>query len=328
MTTSEVRTETTGPIAVTTDGMARVSGRRPVDLQRSAGRLLKTSAEKFYDAEVDIDWESPWLPDKAWFPEHRISLYGTGLWNRLSDEQKLELGKHELVSILSFGIYAENLLSMALLRLNTKGDLVDNKALYALAEVGDESRHSTMFARLIAKTGIPPYKLPRGFLSVAKILHFIPLGPSIQGATLLIEEILDRAQREAMNDDRLQPQVRQLMKIHVLEEARHITFARSELVEGMRARGRISRAWHRGVLAVVANLAYPILINPRLYRVVGVHPLRGFLACQFGPHYRENLQFMSEPMIRFFDEAGMLEGQVTRFLWRLTRSLPDDIGQR
>lgn len=328
MTTSEVRAPITESPAVTTDGMARVSGRRPVDLQRSAGRLLKASAEKFYDAEVDIDWESPWVPDKVWFPEHRVSLYGTALWNRLSDEQKIELGKHELVSILSFGIYAENLLSMALLRLNTTGDLVDNKALYALAEVGDESRHSTMFARLILKTGIAPYKLPRGFLSLAKILHFIPLGPSIQGATLLIEEILDRAQREAMNDERLQPQVRQLMRIHVLEEARHITFARSELVEGMRARKRFTRAWHRGALAVIANLAYPILINPRLYRTIGVHPLRGFIACQLGPHYRENLQFMSEPMIRFFDDAGMIEGRFTMFLWRLTRSLPEDIAQR
>lgn len=305
--------------------VARVIGRKPVDLQRSAGRLLRSSAEKFYDAEVDIDWDSPWVPGKKWLPEHRTSLYGTKIWHRLTPAQRVELGKHEIVSILSFGMYAENFLSSALLRMAAKGALTDDKSLYSLAEVGDESRHSTMFARLINKTGIAPYKLPIGSLTFAKILHFVPLGPSVSGATLLIEEILDRGQREAMNDETLQPQLRQLMKIHVLEEARHITFARIELVEGMRRRNRVTRAWHRGVLAVIANFAYPILINPRVYRSIGVHPLRGFIACQLSPHYTENLQFMSEPMIRFFHESGMLDGTVTRWLWRLSRSLPDDL---
>jgi hypothetical protein len=182
-----------------------------------------------------------------------------------------------------------------------------------------------MFARLINKTGLAPYKLPKGFLSFAKILHFVPLGPSVSGATLLIEEILDRAQREAMNDPKMQPQLRQLMKIHVLEEARHITFARLEMVEGMQRRGRISRAWHRGTLAAIANFAYPLLINPKVYPANGISRLRGLWTQQTSPNYRVNLQFMSEPMIRFFHEAGMMEGKFTMAMWRATRSLPDDL---
>lgn len=308
-----------------TEGLARVNGRKPVDMERSAGRLLRSSAEKFYDAEIDIDWDAPWEDDKYFLPEHRVSLYGTKLWKKMSEEQRIELGRHEITSILSFGIYAENLLSQALLRMSVKGGLTDQKALYSLTEIGDESRHSTMFARLINKTGLPPYKLPKGFLGFAKILHFVPLGPSVSGATLLIEEILDRAQREAMNDPRMQPHLRQLMKIHVLEEARHITFARLEMVQGMQSRGKISRAWHRGVLAVIANLAYPLLINPKVYPAVGINKLRGLWAQQTSPNYRVNLQFMSEPMIRFFHEAGMMEGKFTMAMWRATRSLPDDL---
>lgn len=310
---------------VSTEGVSRVSARKPVDMQRSAGRLLRAAAEKFYDAEIDIDWDSPWEEGKYFLPEHRVSLYGTKLWEKMSDEQKVELGRHEIVSILSFGIYAENLLSSALLRMSAKGALTDQRSLYALNEIGDEARHSTMFARLINKTGLAPYKLPKGFLGFAKILHFVPLGPSVSGATLLIEEILDRAQREAMNDPKMQPQLRQLMKIHVLEEARHITFARLEMVEGMQRRGRISRAWHRGTLAVIANFAYPLLINPKVYPAVGINRLRGLWAQQTSPNYRVNLQFMSEPMIRFFHEAGMMEGKFTMAMWRATRSLPDDL---
>lgn len=106
---------------VSTEGAARVSARKPVDMQRSAGRLLRAAAEKFYDAEIDIDWDSPWEEGKYYLPEHRVSLYGTKLWEKMSDEQKAELGRHEIVSILSFGIYAENLLSSALLRTSAKG---------------------------------------------------------------------------------------------------------------------------------------------------------------------------------------------------------------
>ena len=64
---------------VSTEGVARVSARKPVDMQRSAGRLLRAAAEKFYDAEIDIDWDSPWEEGKYFLPEHRVSLYGTKL---------------------------------------------------------------------------------------------------------------------------------------------------------------------------------------------------------------------------------------------------------
>src|SRR3546814_19334607 len=100
---------------------------------------------------------------------------------------------------------------------------------------------------------------------------------------------------------------------------------RLEMVEGMQRRGRISRAWHRGTLAAIANFAYPLLINPKVYPDVGINRLRGLWAQQTSPNYRVNLQFMSEPMIRFFHEAGMMEGKFTMAMLRATRSLPADL---
>lgn len=89
------------------------------DRNRTAQRLLRSTAERSYDGEVDIDWDAPLDPEKQWIPEHRQSLYGTGLWDKLTQEQRDELGKHELVSVLSFGIYAEAGLSTMLLRMLT-----------------------------------------------------------------------------------------------------------------------------------------------------------------------------------------------------------------
>ncbi|MGA4792191.1 AurF N-oxygenase family protein [Nocardia sp. AB354] len=292
--------------------------------ERVAQRLLRSSAEHFYDADIDIDWEQPWAPDKAWLPEHRISLYGTPLWDRLTAEQRIELGKHELVSLLSFGIVAEGLLSKYLLRIVAR-DPTSQHAMYALTELSEEARHSIMFARLIDKTGIPPYRpvaLNRMQLRVAE--HF-PIGPVVYAGTLLIEEILDRGQREAMADSTVQPHVRQLMRIHVLEEARHIGFARDALARGMARRSRWQRLPHQLLLAYFALVLYPMLVNPQVYRAVGIDPRRGFAAAFTGPQYRRTMSFLSEPMLRYFDEVGMLDGAAVRTLWRLTRSLPDDL---
>ncbi|MBD0323195.1 MAG: diiron oxygenase, partial [Aldersonia sp.] len=198
--------------------MSRVeqSRTRAEDRERTATRLLRSSAERFYDPDVDIDWDAPWEDGKYWLPEHRVSLYGTRLWRNLTPEQRIELGKHELVSLLSFGIYAEGLLSSVLLRVVGHGPVTSQHSLYALTEIGEEARHSTMFARLIDKTGVPPYRQPRFARALARAVHLMPIGPATYGGILQIEEVLDRGQREAMVDPAVQPHVRQLMRIHVL----------------------------------------------------------------------------------------------------------------
>lgn len=312
------------PVKLTTDDAPDVRARSVGAREKTAARLLKSTANKFYDAEVDIDWDAPLQEGKHWMPEHRVSLYGTPLWDELTPAQRIELGKHEIVSILSFGIYAETFLSANLLRVFGRGNLSDH-SLYAMAEIGEESRHSIMFGKLIEKAGVKPYLLPKSTMFWVKLGQFLPLGPATYGVTLLIEEVLDRGQREAMNDPGMQPHLRQLMKIHVLEESRHITYAREEMVRGMASTNRLNRAIHRLILAAAANITFPLLINPRVYRSVGINPLRGIRTAMSSETYKINTQFVSEPMIRFFVDAGMYEGALTKWLWRKTKAMPDDI---
>ena len=48
-------------------------------------------------------------------------------------------------------------------------------------------------------------------------------------AILVAEEILDIFQRDLMKDERVQPLTRATSQIHVVEEARHMRFAREEV---------------------------------------------------------------------------------------------------
>lgn len=297
---------------------ANSQGTVGADLEKTSRRLLNSSADKFYDPEVDIDWDAPLVAEKLYHPDCRISLYQTPLWERLTPEQRVELGKQEILSITSFGIYAEIALMHLLLRLAVKGDPTSSRARYALTEIGEECRHSVMFGRGIEKLGTGAYRQPKALIKALHALVFLmPIGPAAYAMTLLVEEMLDVLQRETMRDEDLQPHIRMINRIHVLEEARHITFAREGLLRSMdKIDSRLVLGFNRVLLAVAANVVPYLYIHPQVYRSVGIDPREGRRAARSNPHYRETLQWMSARMLRFFEDAGMVRGRLTKALWR------------
>ncbi|GAB17511.1 hypothetical protein GOEFS_035_00430 [Gordonia effusa NBRC 100432] len=314
------------PEIVNTAGASAANGRRVGDRQKTAERLLRSTAERAYNPELDIDWDQPLADDKLWAPPHRQTLYGTKIWSELTEEEQNDLGRHETVAVLSFGLYAEVGLSMMLMRAVMENpELVNDHCRYALAEVGEETRHSTMFSRMVNKSGLPPYTYPKRMMKMMRLVGLVPLGPASYAGTLLIEEILDRLQREASIDESIQPHLRQLMKIHVLEEARHITYAREELVRSMQAHGKVYNAVHRGLFSVMVFGVLPALVNPKVYRSIGVGYFRGLLESQRNPEYRERAVFAGEPLLRFCYEAGFIKGRASTRVLLMSRSLPDDI---
>src|SRR5262245_6345201 len=80
------------------------------DREETAQRLLRTSAKHSYDPAVDVDWDAPLGRDRYFIAPHRSSLYGTELWDRMSEEQRIELTKHEVASLYNMGIWFETIL--------------------------------------------------------------------------------------------------------------------------------------------------------------------------------------------------------------------------
>ena len=71
-------------------------------------------------------------------------------------------------------------------------------------------------------------------------------------AILIAEEILDAFQRETMADESVQPLVRMVSRIHVVEEARHVRYAREELARQVAAAGPARLAFARLVIGRAA----------------------------------------------------------------------------
>ncbi|OXM68328.1 MULTISPECIES: AurF N-oxygenase family protein [Amycolatopsis] len=283
--------------------------------EKTAERLLKSSANKFYDPEVDIDWDAPLDEGKPFQLEHRSSLYGTHLWDRLSEEQRLELGRHELASVASNGIFFEVLLMQLLLKEVYNSDPTTRHVQYALAEIADECRHSTMFARSVERVGAPAYGPVKIVHRLGKLLQFIGYGPALYGSILVAEEILDRIQRESMADENIQPLVRMVNRIHVLEEARHVTFAREEVTRGMAKLSKAELLYQRWLIAVVSFAITRSLINPRVYKAVGLNPREAWETAMSNPNWHETLRWSGERIMAFLDEAGLV-GQPGTYWWR------------
>jgi para-aminobenzoate N-oxygenase AurF len=284
--------------------------------ERIAERLLNSSASRSYDPDVDIDWSAPIPEDKYYLPEHRVSLYGTPLWQRMSPEQRAELAKREIISITSYGIFAEVALMHLLLKVVTRGDPTTRHAQYALTEVADECRHSTMFGRGIEHAGVPAYLAPWWVRIALNLTLLAPIGPATYGGTLLVEELLDRLQREMLADENMQPTIRMINKIHVLEEARHISFARAEVRRMVPKMGRLPLAANRLALALATPVLIRLMISPKVYQDVGLDPKEAKRVAMANPHYQQSLRWMGERIVGFLTEAGMISGALTTALWR------------
>jgi hypothetical protein len=283
--------------------------------ERTAERLLRSTAALSYDPEVDVDWSAPLEEGKGFMLQSRCSLYGTELWDQLTPEQRIELGKHEAASVASLGIWLEMVLLRMLSKITYNGDPASRHVQYALAEMAEECRHSTMFARMIERIGAPLYRPPRLIHRLGSILPAIAYGPALWGAILIGEEIPDRYQREQVNDEYIQPLMRMVNRIHITEEARHIGFARAEFLRSAARLTAAERPYQRVLLARTGYIVARNLISPDVYASVGLDPKVAEKVALANPHFRESIRFGGEKIVGFLDDAGLV-GAPGMHWWR------------
>jgi len=287
-----------------------------------ADRLLKSSARMSYDPEIEIDWAAPAVDGLYAMRPERMSLYGTRLWDDLDENQRIELSKHEVASIASVGLWFELVLMDVLVRDAYRNDPRAQRTHYVLTELADECRHSTMFGKAIGAMGMPVYG-PRGLPKrLGMVFPLIARGPSVFAATLIGEEPVDRWQREMMHDADIQPLVRMIMRIHVLEEARHVSFAREELARCNKKLPRHEREWHQFLTAQAAYVTMRSLVHPDVYAAVGIDPAEGRRQALANPNYRATIAWMGEKVMPFLIEQGMV-GKRHRKTWRASFLLPE-----
>ena len=296
--------------------LARIQPRH--DRDTTARRLLASAAKHSYDPQVDIDWSEPLEEGLYGLSPEWSSLHGTPLWDSLDQERRIRLTEHEFCSVSGVGIWFEMILMQMILRDVYDQDPATPHVQFALTEIADECRHSVMFAKTAEKYGAPSYRPTHVSHQLGRLFKTLAHGPNLFASILVAEEVLDIFQRELIADERVQPLTRAVSRIHVIEEARHMRFAREEIARRAAEMSRAQRGQQRVVLGIVANIIIDNLVHKDVYAAAGLDPDAASAAARANDHYADKLRASAENLTTFLADAGLIGGPSQR-LWRRAR---------
>ncbi|RRO14740.1 diiron oxygenase [Saccharopolyspora rhizosphaerae] len=287
------------------------------DVEQDFSRLLGSSQVLSYDPMTEIDWDAPLRPDQYGLNPEWSTLYGTPLWDELTEQQRITLTRHEVGSIMNTGIWFEMVLQQMILRDQYAEDPATSEFQFALTEIADECRHSLMFARICQKLDVPAYSPPQAIVEAARLLKSTAGGEIAYGGTLVAEEVLDVMQRDWMRGEDVLDIVRTSSKIHVLEESRHMKFAREEVEEHVRGANTVRRHASAYLIALISCGIVFSLVSPQVYRSVGIRPRTGLAAARANEHRKSLMRNACGNLMAFLDEAGLLTPASVRLYRRV-----------
>lgn len=247
--------------------MIRVEVPVPLTDQLNRGSVSKRCYP--WDQTV-VDWSVPIDEDHDYMPSGFSFLDGTRLGERLSARERSYITRWEFTRLMRNQTQGEHILNQALLGILYHIDPYDPAYRYILHEITEESQHMAMFNQWVRyNPDIRTHGLGQDqlgtWISAATPVVATRFPALLWMLTYLFEVFGDQMARSAAADPNpnLHPIVRQLMKAHVIEEARHVTFAREWLESlhgkmsplGRRALSRVAEE----VLGTVLRLNFPFV---------------------------------------------------------------------
>jgi uncharacterized membrane protein YbaN (DUF454 family) len=279
---------------------------------KQAAQLLKMSARNSFNPRVDIDWDAPLEPGKWFVPESRCTLYGTDLWDSLSVEQRINVSREELASNLALGVWTEWMLLEAVSRYSYDLDITSPAAQFAMTESADEVRHMIMFADVIQKIGCKSYRVPPRTRIAGIFLKSLAPVPWLWAQLMMTEQLFDRFQREMAEDETLQPLIREMSRIHVVEEARHISFAQTEIEKFVAKASRAQRFMVQMLLAMTLETLAKEVFNPEMYKRAGLDPKAARKAALANPNNRASFKWAAEEIAEYYKSIGLIGGMAEK----------------
>jgi hypothetical protein len=198
-------------------------------------RLSRQSVEKHFDAYADIDWDAPEMQidptDPRWELPADDPVGQTEWYKRLPQAERARIGLHRVVTAMKIGAQFESVLKRGLLEYATRLPNGAPEFRYAYHEVIEEAQHSLMFQEFVNRSGFDPPGLPWHMRLGSRVV--VGLGRRFPALFFLFvlggEDPIDYTQRHWLRRGDGHPLLERVMRIHVTEEARHLSFARHYL---------------------------------------------------------------------------------------------------
>jgi hypothetical protein len=241
-------------------------------------RQLSSNSTPYRDPLALIEWGELNLDD-PWLPEPVLSLYGLPEYETLSDAIKRRLSHYEFINVMLCGLWLESLfLQRFARRLNRS--LAPGEYEYFLHEMREEAGHSLMFLKAIESSGLPlpddAWRAPR--LSGMLARHLPLEGALFWLAVVIGEDVPDKFNRFVWHSAQpVNPAVKQMLSIHIIDEARHVALARGRLEARLRDCGVVRRAG----LACAADVLLGELVSVYCFPPARFYELAGLTRGRF-----------------------------------------------
>jgi hypothetical protein len=193
----------------------------------------------------------------------------------LTADQKRTLAREEFGSIVETGVRFESVLLAGFsLEILGQADLTDSRVTYLLHEMGEETRHSRLFVRLLEQLRpSADNPLENWFMLRLQrmVLTFILAKPALFCLLVLTgEEVPDLFQKLASEHPDTDPMITHVSTYHRQEEARHLAFARLVFPERWAAAGPLERVMVRYFASRMAVGMFNTIVHPGVYASVGL----------------------------------------------------------
>jgi len=288
-------------------------------------RLSEQSVLKHYDAYADIPWDEPEFAvdqdDPRWeLPE--ADPLGSSDWYRNQPAGvRSRIGLYRYASAAKLGGEFENVLKRGLLEHAFRLENHDPTFRYIYHEVVEEAHHGMMFQEFVNRSGLPidgmPKHLRAGANSVVLMGRVFPELFFI--FVLGGEDPIDYVQREILRREReLPPVIETMMRHHVTEEARHLSFARHYLKQEVPKLGFIRRT----IMSIAAPIILGIMAQMMLKAPAGVarefHVPDDVMRASYhrNPQIAESTRDGVKKVRKLCREIGLLN-PVSTVLWRV-----------
>jgi len=294
--------------------VANPADETPIEL---SARLLDSAERLSYDPATEVDWDAAIPAELYGLNPEWSTLYGTSLWEEMSEAQRVALTRHEVCSIMSTGIWFEMILQQMVLRDQYAADISRSTFRFALTEIADECRHSIMFARVCDTLGVQGYVPRRSGLWLGRLFKTVASREIAYGGILVAEEVLDVMQRDWMRGENVLPMVRTTSRIHVVEESRHMTFARAQMKQHLQTLSAVHRVHAGIIIAIAARIIVSNMVNDGVYAAAGLDPQRALREAAGNAHHHALMRSSSSHLMSFLGECGLLSRPAVAIYARL-----------
>lgn len=226
-------------------------------------RLSQQSVDKRFEAYVDVEWDSPDmaidLADERWALWDLDPLGATDWYRSLPRDRQAIIGLYRIAACMKVGQQFENWLQAGLLIIAEDLDNSDPSFRYIHHEISEESQHSMMFQEFVNRTGLPVRGMPWSIRMLRPLVMWCARRlPELFFIMVLGgEDPIDHIQRSQLKGDNTHPLAEKIMRIHVTEEARHLSFARHTMKV---LAPRMSRV-RRHIVALAAPVVLGIMVR-------------------------------------------------------------------